>query len=292
MKKKLIAAALLLCSPLSSCAEKEILPHPQQSKYEKRVLALEDSVHYDDVTWICSHNAMSNREENWIMPNQIWSISQQLEHGIHAQMWDIWMLDGKATLRHGNGRFFDTGKKELLIAFQEVKNYLDEHPRAIITLILESKVEDTPILEALRESKLEPLRYKPTGIVEEWPTLGELRKNNSRLIILCDRRTEHFIQLWDHAVETDWVNRKATQMNNRLRRGKAENDLLILNHFVGNPLPSEEASKEANSKTILAKREKDIERLYKRRANYWTLDHIGCADALDYISKRLKHPEK
>ncbi len=292
MKNQLATALTLLCSPLSTYAEDKITVHPLRNTYEKRVLALEDDLRYDNITWICSHNAMSNREENWIMPNQIWSIPQQLEHGIHAQMWDIWMLDGKATLRHGNGNLFDTGKKELLAAFIEVKNYLEKNPRAIITLILESKVDDSPILEALRESQLEPLRYKPAGKVKEWPTLGELRKSDSRLIILCDRRTEHFIQLWDHAVETNWVNKKATQMNNKLRRGKAENALLILNHFVGNPFPSEIASKEANSKTILAKREKDIERLYKRRANYWTLDHIGCADALDYISKRLKHPKK
>ncbi len=284
--------ALLVLGAGIITADGSQMNHPKRSEYEERVLALSDETLYDEITWICSHNAMSNHAENWLMPNQLWSIPQQLEHGIHAQMWDIWMLKGEPYLRHGNGKLFDTGKKSLLAACKEVKHYLDEHPRAVITLILESKVDDNSILKALKDSGLESMRFSPPHQFQDWPSLGTLRKDNKRLIILCDRRTENFIQLWDHAVETDWVNRDAKLMNNKLRRGKPENPLLILNHFVGTPLPSRSASKIANSKAILEKRENDIDQLYQRRANFWTLDYIGCADALEYISKRLVHSKK
>ncbi len=258
-------------------------------------LHLPDTRSYEEVSWLCSHNAMSNKEEKWLMPNQLWSIETQLQRGIHAQMWDIWYDDdGVATLRHGNGRFFDPGERRLDSACHALEEYLRKHPRAIITLILESKVDENDILASLQRSGAARYLYHP-ATHRSWPTLGKLRADNTRLLVFIDRRSAHFFPLWDHAVETDWVNRHPDKLNNKLRRGQPQHALFVANHFVCNPLPSQRAAQLINRRTALQSRAQQLQQLYQRRVNFWTLDFIGVTEeSFSFIAEqnRLVAPRK
>ncbi len=238
-------------------------------------MELADSLNYSEVSWLCSHNAMSNKEDKWLFPNQLWSIETQLQRGIHAQMWDVWEHDSRAYLRHGNGVLFDTGKRSLHSALQSIAQYLKKNPRALITLILESHSSERSILDALRSSGAARYLYRPSTH-RRWPSLGALRRAGTRLIVFIDKPSEQLFPLWEHAVETDWVNRDARRMNNKLRRGKKEHPLFIVNHFVSNPLPSQHAAQQLNSLEGLRQRAQEIHTLYRRPVNFWTLDFIGC----------------
>ncbi len=252
---------------------------------EHSPLRLRDAARYDEVMWLCSHNAMSNSDDKWLMPNQIWSIKKQLDRGVHAQMWDVWMHEGEPYLRHGSGLLADPAKKKLRLACEELKAYLDKEPRAIVTLILESKVDDAPIMKTLEEAGL--LSYLlPKTESRDWPTLGELRKSGKRLIIFCDRRTQSFQQLWHHAVETDWVNKDVKALTNRLRRGQKENTLFIVNHFVCNPFPNKEAAEQVNTRQRLQQRVDALQRLYARQPNFLTLDFIGCKQSVAFVHEK------
>ncbi len=253
-------------------------------------MKLADTRNYCEVSWLCSHNAMSNKEKNWLFPNQLWSIETQLQRGIHAQMWDIWEEDSKAYLRHGNGVVFDPGKRSLDSALQAVTQYLKKHPRAVITLILESHSSERSILDALRSSGAAHYLYRPSTHCG-WPSLGALRRADTRLIIFIDKPSKELFPLWEHAVETDWVNRHPERMNNKLRRGKKQSPLFIVNHFVSNPLPSLSAAQQLNRLDALRARAKEIRALYQRPVNFWTLDFIGCTgEASTFIQRENAQP--
>ncbi len=232
-----------------------------------------DSRAYADVTWVCAHNAMSNAEDFWLLPNQKHNIASLLRGGIHAQMWDVWMKQGVPTLRHGNGRFFDPQNKPLLIALGEVKSYLEAQPEAIITLILETYIADELLAQCVTKAGLMPMVYKG-GISSLSPRLGDLRAANTRLLILSDKPSSNFIQLWDVAVETNWENKSITKLDNKLRRGRADNPLFIVNHFISAAIPSCADARKLNTKQAQAARRQELELLYARRPNFWVMDFI------------------
>lgn len=250
-----------------ACALCAVFAHAQEAG------ELKDERAYADVTWLCAHNSMSNEEDAWLLPNQHYGIKTLLEQGIHAQMWDVWMKDGIPTLRHGNGRFFDTKEKPLSQALEEVKDYLNAQPQAIITLILESYVDDEQLAQAVTKAGLMPMVYKG-DITQLSPSLGQLRHDNTRLIILSDKPTSHFIHLWDVAVETNWENTQPKQLDNELRRGKASNTLFIVNHFIAALVPSQEQAEQLNSEQARAKRAQELELRYARKPNFWAMDFI------------------
>lgn len=234
---------------------------------------LSDERPYAEVTWLCAHNAMSNAEDSWLLPNQHHNIASLLKLGIHAQMWDVWMMDGRPTLRHGNGKLFDPQSKPLAEALQELKEHLDSQPQDIITLILESYISDEQLAQALTTAGLMPMVYRG-DITHLSPTLGQLRHEGTRLLILVDQPTEHFISLWDVAVETNWENKQPHQLDNKQRRGKSENPLFIVNHFITAIAPSREQAEELNDKQTRADRAQELELIYARHPNFWVLDFI------------------
>lgn len=238
---------------------------------------LSDERAYADITWLCAHNAMSNAEDSWLLPNQHLSIESLLKRGIHAQMWDVWMMDGRPTLRHGNGTLFDPQSKPLDEALEEVKTQLDAQPQAIFTLILESYISDEALAQAVTKAGLMPMVYKGE-ITKLNPSLGQLRHEGTRLLILTDQPTKHFIYLWDVAVETNWENKQPHQLDNGLRRGKSENALFIVNHFISAIVPSREQAAQLNKEQSRSKRAQELELRYARKPNFWVLDFINAKD--------------
>lgn len=233
----------------------------------------DDARAYADVTWTCAHNAMSNAEDLWLLPNQYVGIAKLLEMGVHAQMWDVWLKGAHPYLRHGNGLLFDPQSKSLDSALGEVKSYLQAHPEAILTLILESYVDDELLAQCVEGAGLMPMVYRGK-ITAQRPSLASLRAANTRLLILSDKPTKSFLYLWDVAVETDWENKSPVQLRNGLRRGQPTNPLFIANHFVSAAVPSRADARLLNTPQSRAARTQVLEALYARRPNFWVMDFI------------------
>ena len=244
----------------------------------------ESAIPYHQKLWLCSHNAMSNLEDAWLFPNQLYTIANQLKRGVHAQMWDVWDLDGKACLRHGNGTIFIPQYTNFEDALKTVKSYLDANRQAIITLILESHVKDELLWDNVVKAELENYVMNKENF-SKMLTLGEMSELGQRLIIFSDCETNHFLYLWDHAVETDWANDDVTKMKDQLRRGKKENPLFIVNHFVTNPLPSPECSKLLNKESQILQRLEQLEKMYNKQANFIVLDFVGDQNESQTVEK-------
>lgn len=244
-------------------------------------LELSDAVPYDGVSWICAHNAMSNSRDGWWFPNQNWSISEQLKAGIHAQMWDVWKKGGELALRHGNGKLFFPGSISLQDALGHVRVYLEGHPRAVVTLILESYVDNGEVRQAFEKAGMAKYCAFPPK-KQEWPTLGEMRKNGRRLVVMTDRPDgeENWpMPVWKYCVETPWKVHDADRMVNTLNRGDPANGLLIANHFVSTPVPMIRNARKTNVLEALRRRSESLRLAHGRRVNFWVLDFVDAGEA-------------
>lgn len=251
-------------------------------------LELPDDVPYDGVTWLCAHNAMSNSRDGWWCPNQNWNIPEQLEAGVHAQMWDVWKVDGELKLRHGNGKLFFPGSISLKDALGHVRIYLEGHPRAVVTLILESYVDNKEVRRAFEKAGI--AKYcAPAPVQQKWPTLGEMRKTGRRLVVMTDRPDgeENWpMPVWKYCVEIPWKAAAADRMANTLNRGLSDNGLLIVNHFVSTLVPMIQNAEKTNALKVLIGRSEVLRRLYARCVNFWVLDFVDTGDAMEFIRKQ------
>jgi hypothetical protein len=243
-------------------------------------LDLPDAMPYDKVVWLCSHNAMSNGMDGWVCPNQNWNIPSQLQAGIHAQMWDVWLQGEELVLRHGNETASFPGAIPLRRAFGMVGEYLRNNPRAIVTLILESYVPNASIRKVAGEAGVFDF-CTVLPVNGSWPTLGEMRAQGKRLVMLTDRPDgvgQWPMPVWEHCVETPWKNKSADAMDDAPGRGREKNRFLIVNHLVSAFRPSRATAETINAAGVLQERIRRIQARWGRQPNFWVMDFVDIGD--------------
>ncbi len=154
----------------------------------------------DQVAYLGSHNSHANLQEGFVYNQQNWSFANQLKGGIRHFLIDIWVGKkgkdkGKLLLCHGEcatqSLATRAGKPHLFFKtyLEQLKLFLDTHPKEIVTLELENyakPAETLKIIQSVPEiSKyiLTPKDYDPMKHGGQWPTLKWLVNKGKRLII-------------------------------------------------------------------------------------------------------------
>lgn len=252
---------------------------------------------YDEVTWLCTHNAMSSSDDGWKFTNQTHTITKQMEQGVNALMLDVWKQDGELVLRHGPKVARYLGYKKLNIELANIHTFLTKHPDRIITLILESYAPANEVATAIKQAKLAQFCHFQNP-KKPWPKLSTMRNSGKRLVVLSDRVEKNtkapdwYMHVWTHAWETNWqAKSKDELLNAKPRRGKRKNKLFILNHFITKGLPNKANAQKANTELFLSKRIESTRKIYNRKPTFLVLDfyEIGAGTK---IVKRLNGQEK
>lgn len=158
-----------------------------------------------------THNAYNNSADGYILPNQTYSLSDQLNLGVRSIEIDAHFLDGNLKACHGQDdglgcslfdRLFDN-------AIKEVANWLDAHPNEVIFLRLEEYVDDPEaaqdyldILHARLGDRVWTSADAPAGNTPgaAWPSLREMRAQNKQVIILSYHAHALDGALWQYPV--------------------------------------------------------------------------------------------
>jgi len=255
------------------------------------VQAVSAEPRYDQVTWLCTHNAMNAGDDGWKFPNQKHTIATQLDDGVRVLMLDVWKQDGKIVLRHGPELAKFLGYKNLSIELKTVHTFLSKHPKSIITLILESYVPAREVAAEITKAGLANFcHYQDPA--KPWPTLSTMRKSGKRLVILSDRvakgtsSPKWYMPLWNHAWETNWeAKNTADLLAAKARRGKRTNKLFILNHFITTGLPNAKHAKTANAAPFLQQRIDQAQKTFKRKPSFLVLDFYHIGDGTNAVKK-------
>jgi len=244
-----------------------------------------DERRYDQITWLCTHNAMNSSDDGWKFANQTHTITKQLEQGVGALMLDIWKQDGELVLRHGPKIARFLGYKKLSLELANIRRFLVKHPDRVVTLILESYAPAVEVSAEITKAKLGPFcHYQDPR--KAWPTISKMVSSGKRLVILSDRVEKGtkaptwYMPLWTHAWETNWqAKTKQDLLNAKPRRGKRSNKLFIMNHFITKGLPNIADAKIANANPFLQQRIEKATRSFNRKPTFLVLDfyEVGAA---------------
>lgn len=237
---------------------------------------------YNEVAYPTTHNSMSNRQEHWLVPNQNFNITRQLNDGIRALMLDVHSIFGRSYLAHGSPVL---GYKPLVAGLAEIRQFLVTHPHEIVTLILENRAPPAEIAQAMAEAGLGPYLYAHVP-GQPFPTLREMVLSGKRLVLFTDRGGGVYPwmhALWDYCVETPWKAKKPTELTSQRNRGDARNPLFIVNHFLTWPVASTRLAHQVNHNPFLGSRVQRFVQETGRLPNFIVVDYYDIGNLFEVV---------
>lgn len=244
---------------------------------------------FDEVTFATTHNAMSNADEGWLGPNQQHGITRQLEDGVRAMMLDTHKWRDELYLCHSVCEF---GSKLLVDGLREISDFLAANPREVFTLIFQDGISPAETEAAFVASGLVDFVYTPSG--DPWPTLGAMIESNQRLVVTAEFSAgppDWYLHAWDVMFDTPYSFGSAEEFSCDLNRGRADNDLFLINHWITVLLPSEAGAREVNVFDVLHDRAVQCAEERGRHPNFIAVDFYAHGDLFEVVDA-LNFPDR
>jgi len=199
---------------------------------------------FNQVSQVCTHNAFSSVERGFVIPtpNQKYGLERQLDDGVRCLMLDIYSSGGDLKLCHGA---CELGDDDLHAALVEIRDWLDDHPSEVVSLILETYVDEELIQAALVESGLVKkdeaaseaslLYFHNQEAGSPWPTLREMVNLGQRLVVFSDLDSANGTWNLDwrrYGWETPFNDDSFTCAPGRGDPLAYDNQIFILNHYT------------------------------------------------------------
>ncbi len=237
---------------------------------------------FDEVAYATSHNAMSNAEDGWTVPNQNLTIAHQLEDGVRGLMLDVHEGYDDILLCHGTCLL---GSLPVVDGLRIIKRFLHDHRGEVVTIIFESYTTADRIAEAFARSGADRYVYAHEAGTP-WPTLRELIDLDERLIVLTDHEGgtyDWYMDVWQHAFETPFAAETTADFTCDPGRGNPANSLFIFNHFLTNPLAVPAEAPVVNANPFLVERARMCGTARGHLANFVTVDFADEGDLFEAV---------
>ena len=231
-----------------------------------------------------THNSMSNADASWVAANQQHGLTRQLEDGIRVMLLDTHYWKGGAYFCHSICEF---GHQPLEEGLGEIKSFMDAHPDEVLAIIFEDGISPADTASA----------FESTGLVKfvfthepgsSWPTLGEMIDSGGRLLITAENQgppPAWYQHVWDMTFDNPYSYTSIDQFSCTLNRGSASNDLFLLNHWIGNPLPNPAASTTANRYEVLKEHADRCRNETGRIINFVAVDYYSIGDLFRVVNE-------
>lgn len=292
-RKKLISKpvqALLALAMLAGCGEdapaiappappKEIPPPKACNGFE----ALCDKP-LNEVVLPSTHNSMSNFDEGWGAANQQHGLQKQLEDGIRGMLLDTYEWNGDLHFCHS---ICELGNTPMVEGLNVIKTFMDEHPHEVLAFIIEDHITPEQTAKAFHESGLDSYVY-----VHEpgtpWPSLRQMILTQKRLLITAENGQpppDYYHHAWDLIWDTPYSFKTVDEFSCELNRGSKDNDLFLMNHWLGNPLPTEKLATAANTYDVLSARAKQCASEGGQIPNFIAVDFYSIGDLFQVVNE-------
>lgn len=244
---------------------------------------------FDAVAYPTTHNAMTNREENWGQPNQRHGMDRQLADGIRSMMLDTYEYNGEIVMCHvwcdlGEPQGL-TPREALTSGLAKIREHLEVDPGAVVSIIFESYITEAQAAQAFADAGLDALVHaQPLG--DQWPTLGDLVQSGKRVVVFTDDSSaslpwHHYV--WDHAWETPFSFGQVEDFTCAINRGTPGAPLYILNHFLTDNFGSLLLSQQANVDPLFTDRALQCQAEGGQIPNFVTVDYYDVGPLFEVV---------
>lgn len=279
---RITLSGILLISLLLGACREETMNRPSGPTWDDAALL---DKHYDEVCFLMTHNAY-NCPPRHTFPNQDTSISQQLKDGVRGLMLDVYDAPSGPVLYHA---FSGLGQTPLSSVLGEIRDFLDDHPNAVISIIFENHGTHANLQNALAGHGLDTMTYTHDG---SWPTLRELVNANDRLVLFVEEkrgsesREPWLHYAWEIVFDTPYSFNSVGEFSSGLNRGGGgSKELFLVNHWLSGALglPDRNLADDANRRDVLSPRLRDCQVTQSHFINYVGVDFYNIGDALAVV---------
>ncbi|KZP25421.1 PLC-like phosphodiesterase [Athelia psychrophila] len=243
---------------------------------------------YGNVTFVGAHDSYAVGSSG-VAVNQDYNITQQLNDGVRLLQSQVHNSSGTIELCHTSCILFDGGPLSTYLS--EIKTWMDANPNDVVTLLIVNSddFEPTAFDTVFKAAGLDTLSYAPPSAAitnSQWPTLGSLIGNGTRLVTFLDAMAdftsvnyliEEFTNVWETAFDvTD------TTFNCDVNRtqGDSSTQMYLINHFLdslllGQPTPNKAQANITNGVSGVGSLGVQVETCaaeYSRNPNYLLVD--------------------
>ncbi len=234
---------------------------------------------FDAVSYPTSHNAFTNAEEGWGLPNQNLGMKNQLEAGVRSLMLDTYLFSGVPHLCHGLCDVNELAKwrEPLVDGLVRIREFLDDNPGEVVSIIFESYLSEALTASSFTAAGLDGYLHEQ-GVGDPWPTLADLIASGKRLVVFTDDGSASLpwhLYVWDFAWETHFSFETVEDFSCTINRGSMSNSLFILNHFLTTPIGGNlNLSRQANADSLFTARAGQCQDESGRLPNFVTVDFV------------------
>jgi len=240
---------------------------------------------YDQVCFAVTHDSAANSRDYWEVPVQDRSIIKQLQGGIRALSLSVFDDHGSAAVCRNR---CEEGNTPLAVVLGDVAKFLDENPREVVTLIVDSDLGAAALSSEFAAKGLDA-RSLAQNPAEAWPTLGAMIDAETRLVVftatadsgpawLLPRQTF----LWETG--RDWPSLAA--MTCRPEVGSEASPLYLVHHNLvaagdDQAVPNAELAAKANALAVVTARLESCRAQYARTPNFVAVDFSSEGNVID-----------
>ncbi len=240
---------------------------------------------YDAVVFPGTHNSVAATQSGFVAlnANQTNPIADQLADGIRVLLLDVTYDDGETVLCHGPCAL---GSRPHIEVLAEIRAFLVEHPREILTIIYQDSVTPADVAADFEQTDLLGLVY--THDDGDWPTLAEMIQAGTRLVVTAENSgppPAWFHRVWDLAWDTPYTFTSLDSFSCAHNRGELEHPLFLLNHWLSTEagLPAASMAVQANAADVLLARVAQCQRTMGRTPTFIAVDFYEQGDLFEVV---------
>jgi hypothetical protein len=245
---------------------------------------------YDEVVQAATHNSMSSPDVVTIWPEHDGDLRAQLDAGVRALLIDthywtplvsadqitggdskipvslaeqvVRLAGPLAAARPGTFLCHNhcaLGAAPFLDGMRQVREFLDDSPGDVVTLIIQDAVTPEDTAAVVRAAGLEPfLHTHEPG--DAWPTLGEMIDRGERLVVFAEAEgppPRWYGNAFDSMRETPYLFLEPDDFSCEANRGGEDASLFLMNHWVTRTAPDRVDSVRVNTFDALVERSRE-----------------------------------
>jgi hypothetical protein len=268
---------------------------------------------YDEIVHAATHNSMSSPDVVKVWPEQDETILEQLQSGIRVLLIDThrWTevlspeqlveLDpgvplqvAAAALDREGGRFTARpgaylchnhciwGGVPFVDALGDVRGFLEDNPREVVTLIIQDAISPAETEEAFEAAGLLPHLHVHDPDAG-WATLGTLIERGERLVVFAEEQGPPpvwYHPAFEHIADTPFRFRSIEELSCEPNRGPPDAPLLLANHWISAPVPDRRNAVLLNDHDVLVARARSCEAERGQLPSYLAVDFSSIGDVL------------
>ena len=271
---------------------------------------------FNEVALAATHNGMSIADYGWLWPSHDGSVTFQLNSGIRALLIDTHYYDAAASLSSyiadappeavavadkavdtvgletQEGTYLchimcNLGSTPLSETLEEIRLFLESHPREVVALIIEDKITPEDTEATFEASGLPPYIYTHQP-GQPWPTLGEMIESGQRLVVMAEVEgppPDWYHHVWDYTEETPYSFKAQEEFNCEPNRGETDKPFFLLNHWIERVSPSRVDAVHINEYEFLLNRARQCAEERGQIPNFVAVNFYLIGDVMDMVDE-------